>query len=326
MAAVRNEVGKQSRLPFRQDFLGFFGAHFLLQNDASDTEVARFRAPLRVFAEVGRRPLQHASRALGTFADHRVIRRVFRIVFLVSVAEIKFELPFGIKPQRRRKGASQFAREARQGADHAFTQQLFHFRHFKGAPRGVLGQTEIAPLRRTGKPTVVFYNFAAALGAAVTKVCRMFHGHRVAFVAFGGFHNIRRHAADFLHEVVARETPLFDLSEFVFPFPSEFRVGKRRNTETFQQREQLLRLRRRPQVTTVAHHVGLINEVFDDGGARRRRPQAFFRHGVPEFVVRHEFPRSFHCRQKRCFRIPGGRPRFEFFNIYAFRRHSFGAV
>ena len=59
----------------------------------------------------------------------------------------------------------------------------------------------------------------------------MLDRHIVPLVLFGRIHNARGHPADFIHELFARETALFNLRELVLPLTGEFRIRKRGNSQ-----------------------------------------------------------------------------------------------
>ena len=63
------------------------------------------------------------------------------------------------------------------------------------------------------------------------------------------------------------------------------------------------------QHLAVAQNVLALQQHFDDGRARGRRPQTGLLHGVGEFLFVERFARRLHRREQRAFREPLGRPR-----------------
>ncbi len=59
-------------------------------------------------------------------------------------------------------------------------------------------------------------------------------------------------------------------------------------------RDQRQPFRRRNQFASLAPHVFLIDQAFDDGGARRRRSESVGAHRLAQFFVVDEFSRAFH--------------------------------
>ena len=148
-------------------------------------------------------------------------------------------------------------------------------------------------------------------------------GNRVVLKLPGTIHNAPGHVGDSGHELAAADFAPLHFPQLKLPFPRQLRLGQFLHAQAVQQLHQRKRLRRGLQLTAVAMNVILVNQSFDNRRARRRRAEAFLAHRFAQFVVVHQFARTFHRRQQRRFGISCRRFRHVFLDLDGAGRHGF---
>ena len=113
------------------------------------------------------------------------------------------------------------------------------------------------------------------------------------------------------------------MRELVFPLAGQFGLGKFFHAQAAQQRHQLEGLGRRYQLTAFAQHVFFGNQALDDGRSGGRRAQAFFLHGLAQFVVFHGFAGALHGAKQGGLGVAGRRPGFQALGLNAGGAHLF---
>src|SRR5207237_1295820 len=97
----------------------------------------------------------------------------------------------------------------------------------------------------------------------------------------------RRNASTFASSnapPAALEVALLHLGELVLPVAGQLGLGQVLDAEPAQQRHELERLRTGNELAAFAMDVLLVDEAFDDRGARRRRAEALFLHSLAQLV------------------------------------------
>ena len=132
---------------------------------------------------------------------------------------------------------------------------------------------------------------------------RVVAGDGVAVVLLGLAHDALGHLRDLGHEGVALQAAVLHLGQLVLPVAGQLGLGQVFHAQAAQQRHQLEGLGGGHQFAALAVHVLLVDQAFDDGGARGRRAQALLGHGLAQFVVVDQLAGAFHRRQQRGFGV-----------------------
>ena len=111
------------------------------------------------------------------------------------------------------------------------------------------------------------------------------------------------------------------MRELVFPLAGQFGLGKFFHAQAAQQRHQLEGLGRRYQLTAFTKHVFFGKQALDDGRSGGGRAQAFFLHGLAQFVVFDSFAGALHGAQQRRLRVACGWPGLQALGLNAGGAH-----
>ncbi len=235
----------------------------------------------------------------GHGADGLLSAEVGRCLALAGrLPEVELEAQVVGEAHHRAEGLAHAAAKTAERADDTLGDQLGHLLRRPFAARSDLPQREVALLAL--ELAVVLLHHAAALRAG-----HAYRGvHHVRYLALLDHRNHLAHElGDLLHELVALQLAGLDQLQLVFPLSGKLGRGELDQMQHVQREEQRKGLRRRHQLATVPSDVFLADQAFDDGGARRRRPEPLRLHRGAQLVVLDQLARALHRREQRRFRV-----------------------
>lgn len=198
------------------------------------------------------------------------------------------------------EGEALLAAEALQRADLLLAEQGLDFFELEGPAEDDLPHVPVALLAL--ELLVVLVDLAAALGAGGLELAEV-AGNGVVLVGLGLRDDALGERADLGHEPLALELAALDLPELELPVAGQLGPGQLLDAEPVEEGDEREGFRAGHQLALVAMDVLLVDQAFDDGGARGRRAEAALAHGLAEFVVLDKLAGALHGGEERGFRV-----------------------